>query len=133
MRSLDWDRNARIAQVRDRIWSYLSPASRFEMEGLLVAAALLNWPEADALRLGGLQFLLSAEVRDFLAEMPQLVRRLATTSAPEEQWTSERLHGPIDWNRTLALRGTVGSQHLFVTAPARRVYQTAENELLGHV
>ena len=133
MRRLAWDRNARIAEVRDRIWSYLSPASQFEMPGLLVAAALLKWPEDDALRLAELQFLLSAEVGELLQEMPRLVRRLATASARDEELTAERLHGPIDWNATLALRASAGSRHLFVTAPARRVYQTPENELLVHV
>lgn len=131
MRSLRWDRSASIAAVHDRIWSYLSPASR--LETLLSAAALLGWPEADALRLGELQFLLSAAVDDFLQQMPQLMRRLATASTREEQWTPERLHGPIAWNRTLALRGAVGSRHLYVTSPAKRVYQTPENEVLVHV
>ena len=117
MRHRAWDRDARIAEVRDRIWSYLSPASRFEMPGLLVAAALLKWPEADALRLAELQFLLSAEVGEFLQEMPRLVRRLATASARDEELTAERLQGPVDWNATLALRASAGSRHLFVTAP----------------
>lgn len=133
MRTLAWDRNARIAEVRDRIWSYVSPASRFEASGLLIAAALLKWPEADALRLGELQFLLSDEVGELLDVMPRLVRRLATSSASTEQWTVDRLPGPVQWNRTLALRASTGSQQLFVTTPARRVYQTPENELLVHV
>jgi hypothetical protein len=133
MRTLTWDRSARIAEVRDRIWSYVSPASRFEAPGLLVAAALLKWPEADALRLGELQFLLSDEVGEFLDAMPRLVRRLATSSASTEQWTIDRLPGPVQWNRTLALRASTGSQQLFVTTPAHRVYQTSENELLAHV
>ena len=72
-RTLLWDRRARIGEVRDRIWSYISPASRYRA-GLLVAAALLDWPEDDARRLGELQFLLSAEIRDLLEAMPQMVR-----------------------------------------------------------
>jgi hypothetical protein len=96
VRTLPWDRRARIGEVRDRIWSYISPASRYELPGLLVAAALLDWPEDDARRLGELQFLLSAEVRDLLEAMPQMVRRLAAASAREVQWTSERLHGPVE-------------------------------------
>jgi hypothetical protein len=112
MRRLAWDRNARIAEVRDRIWSYLTPASRFEMPGLLVAAALLKWPEADALRLADLQFLLSDEVGGLLQEMPRLVRRLATASARDEELTAERLHGPVDWNATLALRASAGSRYV---------------------
>jgi hypothetical protein len=133
MRSLPWDRRARIAEVRTRIWSYVSPASRFEVPGLLTAAALLQWPEADALRLGALQFLLSAEVGEMLARIPQLIRRLATASASAEEQSMDRLRGPVQWNRTLALRAVSGSPLLFVTAPARRVYQTTENELLVHV
>jgi hypothetical protein len=133
MRTLAWDRGARIAEVKDRIWSYVSPASRHELPGLLVAAALLKWPEADALRIGELQFLLSDEVGDLLGAMPQLVRRLATASAHEERWATDRLHGPVQWNRTLSLRAATGSPLLFVTAPAERVYQTPENQLLVHV
>jgi len=133
MRTLSWNRGARIAEVRDRIWSYLSPSSRFEVPGLLVAAALLKWPEADALRLGELQFLLSDEVGKLLDAMPQLARRLATASVREEQRTADRLHGPVQWNRTMSLRAATGSQQLYVTAPAERVYQTAENEILVHV
>src|SRR5438876_4038433 len=117
MRRVAWDRTARIAEVRDRIWSYLSPASRFELPGLLVAAALLNWPETDALRLAEIQFLLSQEIGELLEEMPRLVRRLATASSRDEELTAERLHGPVDWNATLALRASAGSRHLFVTAP----------------
>lgn len=134
MRSVAWNRSARVAEVRDQIWKHVSPSSRFESPGLLAAAALLKWTQTDALRLlGGLQFLLSNEVGEFLTAMPQLVRHLATASAREEQWTAERLHGPVQWSRTLALRAATGSQHIFVTAPAERVYQTPENELLVHV
>ena len=62
MRTLAWDRTARITEIGTRIWTYLSPASRFEQEGLLTVAALLRWPAAAAARLGDLQFLLSKEV-----------------------------------------------------------------------
>ena len=133
MEDLDWDRIACITAVRDRIWNYLSPASRFEGPGLLAAGALLQWPEPEASRLGELQFLLCRETREFLGSLPQLMRKLATASAPEEEQTGQRLRGPVEWNRTLALRNTTGAPHLFVTTPTRRVYQTPENELLVHV
>jgi hypothetical protein len=133
VKSLAWDRNACIGMIGNQIWSYVSPSSRFAPPELLAAAALLKWPERYARRIGELQFLLSDEVDVLLDAMPQLVRRLATASAREEQWSTERLHGPIQWNRTLALRGATGYQHLFVTSPAERVYQTPENELLVHV
>lgn len=133
MDDLIWDRTARITEVRDRIWSYLSPASRLEGSGLLVAGALLQWPGVEASRLGELQFLLCRETGDFLDSLPRLMRKLATASALEEEWTGQQLRGPVEWNRTLALRNTTGAPHLYVTAPARCVYQTPENELLVHV
>jgi hypothetical protein len=133
MRSVQWDRQARIADVRDRIWLYVSPASQFEPSALLAAAALLKLPETDLRRLGELQFVLSEEVGQFLAAMPRLVRQLATSSTREEQWTPERLHGPVLWSRTLALRSATGSPLPFVTSPAERDYQTPENELLVYV
>lgn len=133
MDDLNWDRTACITAVRDRIWNYLSPASRFEGPGLLAAGALLQWPEAEASRLGELQFLLCRETGAFLGSLPQLMRKLATSSAPEEEWTGQRLRGPVEWNRTVALRNTTGTPYLFVTTPTRRVYQTPENELLVHV
>lgn len=133
MKSLPWDRAERITEIRHYIWSYVTPTVTSEQSGLLVAAALLKWPEADVVRLGGLQFLLSREVDAFIKAMPRLVRRLATSLAHEEQWSNERIHGPVQWNRTLSLRGATGSRQLFVTAPAKRIYQTAENELLVYV
>ena len=73
------------------------------------------------------------ETGEFLRSLPQLMRKLAAAAAPEEEWTGPRLRGPVEWNHTLALRNTTGDPYLFVTAPARRVYQTPENELLVHV
>lgn len=133
MRYRDWDRTARITEVRDQIWKYLSPASRFEGQGLLDAGALLQWSEDDASRLGELQFLLCRETGEFLKLANKLIRKLATTSEPEEERTGQRLRGPVQWNRTLSLRSSTGNQQTYYTTPARRVFQTPENELMVHV
>jgi hypothetical protein len=42
----------------------------------------------------------------------------------------ERVRGTIQWGRTFGVRRATGIPHLYVTAPALRAYQTAENELL---
>ena len=65
--------------------------------------------------------------------LPQLMRKLATASDHEEELSTQRIRGQVDWSRTLALRSTAGASDLYVTAPPRRVYQTPENELLVHV
>lgn len=133
MRTLAWDRTARIAEIGTRIWAYLSPAARFEQEGLLTAAALLQWPAAYVARLGDLQFLLSKEVGAFLADISRLLRRLTTSSNRDEEWDFERLRGPVMWSRTLSLRAAGGAPNVWVTAPARRGYQTPENQMLVHL
>lgn len=129
MRTLPWDRQARIDELRGRIWRYLTPTVDVE-QVILEAAALLQMEEIDVLTLARLHFLLSEEVRDLLAGLPDLVRRLATTTAHEEEWSSERVRGAILWGRTLGARTATGLPHIYVTSPARRAFQTPENELL---
>lgn len=73
---LAWDRTACITAVRDRIWNYLSLASKFEGPDLLTAGTLPQWPEAEASRLGELRFQLCRETGDFLRGLPQLMRKL---------------------------------------------------------
>ncbi|MEV4847296.1 hypothetical protein AB0K20_29260 [Micromonospora matsumotoense] len=133
MQKLPWERPSRIAEVGDQIWSYVSPASQREGPGLLVAAALLGWPSDDVAKLGALQFLLSAEVREFVQQLPELARRLSTTSVRDEERSTDRIRGAVHWGQTMTGRLTSGSRHLHVTAPVDRAYQTAENELLVHV
>src|SRR5262245_7005850 len=87
-------------------------------------------PASEVRVLAQLQFLVSDEAGRLLASIPSLLRRLATTTVTEEEWSIERVRGAIQWQKTLALRATSGLPHLYVTSPARRAYQTAENELL---
>ena len=129
MRTLRWLRNDLIAEIRRDLWRYLTPAASIESE-LLEAASLLQMRPHELRRLGRLQFLISEELGALLQQLPVLVRRLATTTANEEEWSAERIRGAIQWGRTIGVRQATGIPHLYVTAPARRAFQTAENELL---
>lgn len=131
-RSLPWGRSARVAEVSEHIWKYLSPSSQGE-DVELTAAAMVGWPEPDVATLGRVQFLNSPEVGAFLDALPHLARRLANSSDQLEETSRGRLRGPIHWQRTFTARHSTGEGHLFVTAPAFRVYQTPENELLRYV
>ncbi len=130
MRSLPWQRSERIAEVRERIWLYLSPAAGLEQDVALEAAALLQLTDEDVLALARVHFLLGLEVQALLDGLPVLLRQLATTTAHEEEQSAERVRGAILWGSTLATRIAVGLPHLYVTAPARRAFQNPENELL---
>jgi hypothetical protein len=129
MRSLPWARAELIDQIRRDLWRYLTPAASIENE-LLEAAALLQLRPTELQTLGRLQFLISDEVGALLEQLPFLLRRLATTTAHEEEWSADRIRGAIQWGRTIGLRQATGIPHLYVTSPARRAYQTPENELL---
>jgi hypothetical protein len=129
MRSRAWVRRDLIAEIRRDLWRYLTPAADIETE-LLEASALLQLRPQELRTLGRLQFLVSVEVGELLRQLPLLVRRLATTTASEEEWSAERVRGAIQWGRTIGVRQATGIPHLYVTSPARRAYQTPENELL---
>jgi hypothetical protein len=133
MRSLPWQRADRIAEVRERIWLHLSPAAGLEQDTALAAAALLQLSEQDVLALARVHFLLTREVHELLDGLPQLLRQLATTTAHQHEHSTERVRGAILWGTTIAARAASGLPHLYVTAPARRAYQTPENQLLVFV
>jgi hypothetical protein len=129
MRKLAWARAELIAEIRRDLWRYVTPAASIERE-LLQAAALLQMRPQELRTLGRLQFLISDELGELLQQLPFLVRRLATTTASEEEWSVERIRGAVQWTRTIGARQATGIPHLYVTSPARRAYQTPENELL---
>ncbi len=128
-RTLPWRRRDLIERVRNDLWRYLTPAAAIESE-LLEAAALLRMSPSDLRAIGGLQFLTSKELKILLERLPFLVRRLATTTANEEEWSADRIRGAIQWSRTIGARHATGIPHLYVTSPSLRAFQTPENELL---
>lgn len=130
MRSVTWDRKRVIESVRSDVWRYLSQASRRDDETLLEAGALLQMSSRDVRTLARVQFLMSDAVQALLEEMPRLARRLRTTAIPEEERSPERVRGSIRWGPTFAERAATGLPHIYVTAPAKRAFQTPENEVL---
>lgn len=129
MRTLAWDRGRILSQIRDRIWLYLSSSADTE-ELALEAGALLDLREQDVFAIARALFLLCDEVQAFLADVPDLLRRLPTSSAQVEERSAERIRGSIRWQATLLARRSSGMPNLYITAPAERAYQTPENELL---
>jgi hypothetical protein len=121
-----------IDRIRADVWRFVTAAAQREDDVLLEAGALLQMRPGEVRTLGRIHFLLSEEVGRMLARMPRLVRRLTTTTTPEEEASAERVRGPVRWGETLARRAATGLPHLYVTAPARRAFQTPENEVLVH-
>jgi hypothetical protein len=133
VRTLPWNQEEAVDQVRDRVWRYVTEASRRRDDILLNAAALLQMQPHEVRALAQIQFSLSDEVVALLDEMPQLARRLATTTADERELSAGRLRGPVRWGETHAHRRGSGARRTYVTAPAQRAYDTPENRLLAFV
>ena len=132
MKSLPWDHLDAVSQVKDRIWTHLTPTAE-EQDLLLEAGRLLQLSDYEVLALARVQFMISPEVEALLADLPHLVRRLATTTVRDEEAERREGRGAIQWPVTLSARLATGQPHLYVTTPARRAYQTPENELLTFI
>lgn len=131
MKTPGWDRQGVITRLRRDLWKFITEAASTEDEVLLYAASLMQMSTADVRVLAQLQFVLSEPVGRLLREMPFLSRRLMTATVSELEISAERLRGPIRWGETLAMRRASGIPHIYVTAPTRRAYDTAENRVLA--
>jgi hypothetical protein len=130
MRTPVWSREEAIAGVKQQIWRYLTEAVQHETELHLEAAAILRMPPSEIRTLAQAHFILGEEVKQLLAAMPALMRRLATTTVDQEERSAERIRGPIRWGPTIAAQAATGVRQTYVTAPARRAYETPENRVL---
>jgi hypothetical protein len=129
VRTRRWNREEQVLSIARDVWRYLTDAV-IEEELALEAGAILDMRAAEVRDLGRVQFVLSEQVHELLRTMPRLVRRLTTTTELEEEISPERVRGAIRWGPTLSERMATGLPHLYVTSPARRAFQTAENEVL---
>jgi len=128
MKTEAWSRPARLDQVRHELWDDLPETVEVAGDDVRLASALLRW-YADIDHLGVLQFLMSDGVDELLVSGPGLIRTLATSSSRFQEITNEQLRGPVLWTETYSLRSASGNPALWVTAPARRDFQTAENRM----
>jgi hypothetical protein len=129
MRSLSWRAVDQVARAKRDIWRYLVPSVSAH-KTLLDAGALLQMRSGDVLDLASVHFLLSEPVSNLVSELPLLLRQLAPTTELEVEQSAERLRGPVSWGRTFAARGASGNRYMYVTTPARRAFDSPENELL---
>jgi hypothetical protein len=130
VKSVTWRRAAVVEQLRADVWRYLTQAANPGAPLVAEGAALLDLTESEVRRLGIVAFVMSHEVHDLLMAMPSLIRGLSTTTLHDEEWSVERVRGSINWSRTLGARAATAHPALYVTAPARRAFQTPENEVL---
>ena len=86
----------------------------------------------DLITLKVVHFLLSAEVRNLIKVLPQLVRNLAHSTQKETEIMRGNVQGHIDWGLTFKERYSQGfnDTSLFVCNPPSKYYDLEENQLL---
>lgn len=131
MKTEEWVRAQVVASVHDEVWRFVTQAAQREEGALLEAAALLSMRPHELRTLAHIQFIASPEVGALLNEMPQLIRKLRSSTISEQETSAERVRGAIQWGPTLSGRAATGLPHLYVTTPARRAYDTPENQVLA--
>ena len=130
MKTLPWRRSDLIAEIRQ---SLAVPDVRLPTSKPR-SSKQLRCSECPlrTLTVAQLQFLASAELGALLEQLPRLMRRLATTTTSEEEWSAERVRGAIQWWKTLSMRAQPASR-TSTSRASRRAFQTPENEILVHL
>lgn len=131
MRSLQWDRDAVIEELRDQLWLHVSPTAT-RHDTALHAAALLQLPYSDVERLGALHFVLDPAVKALLDDGPALLRRQASDTRTVTEISTDRVRGPVDWPAT-ARRRALDRTPVVVTHPRHRDSDVQPNQTLALV
>lgn len=129
MRSLRWNRDVVIAELRDHLWLHVSPAAT-RHDTTLQAAALLQLPYADIGRLGAMQFVLDPAISALLDDGSALLRRLASDTRPVTEIGLDRVRGPVDWSAT-SRRRALDRTPVTVTRPRHRDTDVQPNRTLA--
>jgi hypothetical protein len=130
VKNTPWERASVINSVRDEVWRYITQAAQQEREAVLEAAALLQMHPHEVRTLAQIHFIASDAVGHLLDQMPLLIRRLRTTTVSEQEISAERVRGSIQWAATFGARAATGLPHVYVATPARRAFETPENQVL---
>lgn len=79
-----------------------------------------------------IRFLLQKETKEFVQDLPSLIRNIKTTTSTEQQVSVAEVRGAIDWAETSRLRMNQNykDQLTFVTKENIRAYDTQENLVL---
>lgn len=127
------ERSALLQEVRTHLPAFLSVAATERLDPVGDVSCLLGLHPADLTRVIATHVVLTNEVRDFVAALPEGLRNPLTASV-RPKVVSQAVRGGIDWGATVRHRASAGAAGptLFVMRPARRVFDTPENRALTY-
>ncbi|MBZ2165895.1 hypothetical protein [Methanobacterium spitsbergense] len=130
--NVKWDKKEVYEYIKPRLWLYLfresSPKLKINPENLEIGESHIDI-------LKRVHFLLSAEVKDLVNILPQLMRNLSHSTQKEVIRSQGIIKGRIDWNLTYKERYGSGynDKSIFMCKPASRMYDLPENQILKYI
>jgi len=123
--------DAWLNDVRTWLPAFLEPSANEQSDPVADVQELMRLDPEDLRRVQAVHLCLSDQVRALVATLPAGLRRPLTSSIRPRE-ASQAVRGPIDWGATIRLRSASGADPtLFVTRPARRIFDTPENQTLA--
>lgn len=124
-------RAALLGEVRAWLPAFLSPAATEQYDPAGDVRELLALDDADLRRVVAVHLCLSETVQAFLAALGDGIRR-PITSSERPPVVGQAVRGAVDWGATIRTRSVAGGDPtLFVTRPARRIFDVPENRALA--
>lgn len=124
------DRNSVLEYLKPNLCRYLFKEALPNLEYHIRSLTGLSDEELHLLKV--VHFLLSPAVREFIKELPSLMRNLSHSTQKEVVECRGIIKGRIDWNLTYKEKFCQGynDPSLFICKPANKVYDLPENQLL---
>lgn len=118
-------------EVREHLPAFLSAATSQQYDPAGDVRELLRLERQDLDRVVAIHTCLSPPVKKFVAGLRTGMRRPMTSSMRPIEVT-QAVRGPIDWGATVRHRAMAGGDRTqFAARPARRVFDTPENQALA--
>jgi hypothetical protein len=126
-------RNSYLAEIKQWLPAFLAASTVERLDPLAQVRELLNIDGRDLNRVLAVHVLLQPGIQDLIGGLPAGMRSPATSSHKPRQ-LSRVVTGSIDWPATLRVRATGNALEAgFVTRPAKRLFDVAENRVLAWV
>lgn len=126
-----WDRAAVVADLNDRLWTYLSAsASQFDLEGFVEDVWRL--PPGELNRVASVHLVSRRSTQDVLEAAAALLKVLPSSVTRSETILFGTVRGPVVWDETLRYRWRTGDPQAFVCRPPERRYDTPLGRLVLH-
>jgi hypothetical protein len=125
------ERDKLLGEVRARLPAFLHRGATEQHDPAGDIKELLNLEERDLQWVISVHLCLDEAVLRFGEQLREGLRNPITSSIRPPE-VSQSVRGPIDWSATVARRALeAGNPALFVVRPARRIFDTPENQALA--